>query len=168
MTLPETNYHVRWMIRRDMADVLQIARENHEVLREEEDFLKCLRSRNCIGMVAEVGEKIVGYMVYELHSKKLEILSLAEFAGTGARGVLYKKLMSKLSSHRRTRICWDVLESNLKIQKELRDFGFKAVRVLRNYSQNTEEDAFRFVFRLENEAKADKKVMIERNSVDFP
>ncbi len=43
---------IRWMIRRDMAEVLRIERESFEYHWTEEDFLCCLRQRNCIGMVA--------------------------------------------------------------------------------------------------------------------
>ncbi len=63
----QANCHVRWMIRRDMADVLEMESLCYAVPWTEEDFIRCLRQRNCIGMVAEVGEKVVGFMVYELH-----------------------------------------------------------------------------------------------------
>ena len=44
--------HIRWMIRRDMPEVLQTEQESFEHSWTEEDFLRCLRQRNCIGMVA--------------------------------------------------------------------------------------------------------------------
>ena len=49
----EVNVHIRWMIRRDMPEVLQIERTSFEYPWSEEDFIRCLRQRNCIGMVAE-------------------------------------------------------------------------------------------------------------------
>ena len=64
--------HIRWMIRRDMPEVLAI--ELPKALTScwcEEEFLRVLRQRNCIGMVAEVGEQVVGFMIYELHKNKL-------------------------------------------------------------------------------------------------
>ena len=69
--------HIRWMIRRDMPEVLQTEQESFEYAWTEEDFLRCLRQRNCIGMVAEQGEKVVGFMIYELHKAKLHILNFA-------------------------------------------------------------------------------------------
>ena len=45
--------HIRWMIRRDMPEVLAVEGESFEFPWCEEDFLRCLRQRNCIGMVAE-------------------------------------------------------------------------------------------------------------------
>ena len=49
--------HIRWMIRRDMAEVLEIERAAFEFPWFEEEFIRCLRQRNCIGMVAEHGER---------------------------------------------------------------------------------------------------------------
>src|SRR5277367_6823709 len=99
--------HIRWMIRRDMPEVLQIEQESFDYSWTEEDFLRCLRQRNCIGMVAEQGERVVGFMIYELHKAKLHILNFAVHPGWRRQGVgaqMVGKLISKLSSHRRTRI----------------------------------------------------------------
>src|SRR5438045_6165199 len=73
----QVKVHIRWMIRRDMPEVLQTEQESFEYAWTEEDFLKCLRQRNCIGMVAEQGERVVGFMIYELHKAKLHILNFA-------------------------------------------------------------------------------------------
>jgi len=43
--------HIRWMIRRDMPEVLDIESGSFEFPWSEEDFIRCLRQRNCIGMV---------------------------------------------------------------------------------------------------------------------
>ena len=73
----QVRVHIRWMIRRDMPEVLQAEQESFEYAWTEEDFLRCLRQRNCIGMVAERGEKVVGFMIYELHKSKLHVLNFA-------------------------------------------------------------------------------------------
>jgi len=57
---------IRWMIRRDMAEVLRIERESFEYHWTEEDFLCCLRQRNCIGMVAEADGQVVGLVRNEV------------------------------------------------------------------------------------------------------
>ena len=137
--------HIRWMIRRDMPEVLQAEQECFEFAWTEEDFLRCLRQRNCIGMVAEQGEKVVGFMIYELHKSKLHILNFAvsptyRRAGVGAQ--MMAKLISKLSNHRRTRITLAVRETNLPAQLFFRSQGFRAVRVLRSYYEDSGEDAF--------------------------
>src|SRR3974377_2236301 len=69
--------HIRWMIRRDMPEVLQIEQDSFDYSWTEEDFLRCLRQLNSIGMVAEHAEKVVGFMIYELHKSKLHILNFA-------------------------------------------------------------------------------------------
>src|SRR5580692_1967932 len=141
----QVRVHIRWMIRRDMPEVLQTEQESFEFAWTEEDFLRCLRQRNCIGMVAEQGEKVVGFMIYELHKSKLHILNFAvnpaqRRCGVGAQMV--SKLISKLSSHRRTKITLEVRETNLVAQLFFRQQGFRAVRVLRSYYEDSGEDAF--------------------------
>ena len=69
--------HIRWMIRRDMPEVLDIERAAFEFPWFEEEFIRCLRQRNCIGMVAEHAERVVGFMIYELHKTRLHILNFA-------------------------------------------------------------------------------------------
>jgi len=143
--------HIRWMIRRDMPEVLQTETESFEFAWTEEDFLRCLRQRNCIGMVAEQGEKVVGFMIYELHKSKLHILNFAvqpahRRSGVGAQMVA--KLISKLSSHRRTKITLEVRETNLPAQLFFRTQGFKAMRVMRSYYEDSGEDAFLMQYRL--------------------
>ena len=65
--------HIRWMIRRDMPAVLGIENSCFEFAWNEDDFIRCLRQRNCIGMVAEEDEQVVGFMIYELHKNRLHI-----------------------------------------------------------------------------------------------
>jgi ribosomal-protein-alanine N-acetyltransferase len=146
----QARVHIRWMIRRDMPEVLQTEQQSFEFPWTEEDFLRCLRQRNCIGMVAEQGEKVVGFMIYELHKTKLHILNFAVHpvwrrASVGAQMVA--KLISKLSSHRRTRITLEVRETNLTAQLFFRKQEFKATRVLRGYYEDSGEDAFVMEYR---------------------
>lgn len=132
----QTRVHIRWMIRRDTPEVLDIENGSFPDPWEEEDFLRCLRQRNRIGMVAEVGEKVVAFMVYELHKYKLHILNLAvhpEHRREGIGSQMVAKLQRKLASHRRTRITLDVRETNLGAQQFFSRRGFKAVQVLRGW-----------------------------------
>jgi [ribosomal protein S18]-alanine N-acetyltransferase len=147
----QVRVHIRWMIRRDMPEVLQIEQESFEYSWTEEDFLRCLRQRNCIGMVAEQGEKVVGFMIYELHKNKLHILNFAvnpSCRRMGVAGQMTAKLVSKLSSHRRTRITLEVRERNLSAQLFFRTQDFRAVRVLRAFYDDSGEDAFLMQYRM--------------------
>jgi ribosomal-protein-alanine N-acetyltransferase len=161
----QVRVHIRWMIRRDMPEVLQIEQESFEYAWTEEDFLRCLRQRNCIGMVAEQGEKVVGFMIYELHKSKLHILNFAVSPGCRRAGVgaqMVSKLISKLSSHRRTRITLEVRETNLIAQLFFRAQGFKAVRVLRAYYEDSGEDAFQMQYRLADDTSDDNEDAVNR------
>lgn len=134
-----------------MPEVLAIEEARFEFPWAEEDFIRCLRQRNAIGMVAERHEKIVGFMVYELHRDKLHILNLAvgqKSIGTGR--ALIDKLKDKLNSARRNRIECEVRESNIDAQCWLRSLGFKAISVFRDfYEEHTTEDAYYFQYKLE-------------------
>nr|WP_145063900.1 ribosomal protein S18-alanine N-acetyltransferase [Adhaeretor mobilis] len=140
------------MIRRDMSEVLDIERTAFEFPWFEEDFIRCLRQRNCIGMVAEHGERVVGFMIYELHKTRLHILNFAVAEGFQRHGVgsqMVDKLVSKLSSQRRTRISLEVRETNLPAQLFFKESGFKATTVLRAYYDDSPEDAYLMQFRYE-------------------
>jgi ribosomal-protein-alanine N-acetyltransferase len=149
--------HIRWMIRRDMPEVLAIEQECFEFPWYEDDFIRCLRQRNCIGMVAEASERVVGFMVYELHKHRLHVLNFAVGAKFQRRGIgsqLTRKLVSKLSHDRRSRIMLEVRETNLPAQLFFRNVGFRAVSVLRKFYEDTPEDAYLMQYRVSATAAA--------------
>jgi ribosomal-protein-alanine N-acetyltransferase len=153
------------MIRRDMPEVLQTEQASFDFAWTEEDFLRCLRQRNCIGMVAEQGEKVVGFMIYELHKAKLHILNFAvdpAYRRSGVGSQMVAKLISKLSSHRRTRITLEVRETNLPSQLFFRTQGFRALRVLRTYYEDSGEDAFLMQYQLPGDTSEDEDEVVNR------
>lgn len=146
----QVRVHIRWMIRRDMEEVLSIEQHSFEFPWFEEDFIRCLRQRNCIGMVAEHGERVVGFMIYELHKTRLHILNFAvapEFRRRDVGRQMVDKLVSKLSSQRRTRITLEVRETNLPAQLFFKQLGFRATMVLRSFYEDSPEDAYMMQFR---------------------
>lgn len=148
----EVCVHIRWMIRRDMPEVLEIENQSFEFPWTEEDFIRCLRQRNCIGMVAEYDEQVVGFMIYELHKTRLHILNFSvesQFRRHGVGQQMVNKLISKLSHGRRNRILLEVRETNLAAQLFFRDMGFRAVSVLRDFYEDTVEDAYLMQYRYE-------------------
>ncbi|MBI2479705.1 MAG: ribosomal protein S18-alanine N-acetyltransferase [Planctomycetia bacterium] len=137
------------MIRRDMPEVLGIESQSFEFHWSEEDFIRCLRQRNCIGMVAEFEEQVVGFMIYELHKTRLHVLNFAVNPAFRRRAVgqaMMSKLVSKLSHQRRNRILLEVRETNLAAQLFFRNIGFRAVSVLRDFYDDTTEDAYLMQF----------------------
>ena len=144
-------YHIRWQIRRDLPQVCEIESlcfPDHPW--QEEDFIRCLRQRNCIGMVIEKDDVVIGYMIYELHKNRLHVLNFAvhpDHRRAGAGRAMIEKLQSKLSPDRRTRINLEVRETNLAAQLFFKAMGFRATSVLRDYYEDTDEDAYLFVYR---------------------
>lgn len=142
--------HIRWMIRRDMPEVLATESESFEFPWNEEDFVRCLRQRNCIGMVADHDDRVVGFMIYELHKTRLHVLNFAVSAQHRRHGVgrqMMAKLTGKLSQQRRNRILLEVRETNLAAQLFFRAEGYRAVSVLRGYYEDTPEDAYVMQYR---------------------
>lgn len=145
MLREKTSVHIRWMIRRDVPEVLQIELgcSNHPW--KEEDLLVLLRQRNCIGMVAEHGDRVVGFMVYELHRHHVDITRLCvspKYMNTYIGSQMIKKLKDKLSSHRRTALHVTVRETDLRVQQFLRSHKFVARQVIRNHFEDTDEDGY--------------------------
>lgn len=144
--------HVRWMIRRDMPEVLGIENASFEHPWGEEDFLRVLRQRNCIGMVAEQSDRIVGYMIYELHRNRIHVLDFAthpEFRRRGVGRQMIAKLEGKLSQQRRNRIALFVRETNVSAQFFFKAAGFRAVEVIREHFADTGEDAYGMIRHLD-------------------
>ena len=145
--------HIRWMIRRDMPSVLAIESSSFEFPWTEDEFIRCLRQRDCIGMVAERNEEVAGFMIYELHKTRIHVLSFAvhpEFRREGVGKAMIEKLISKLAYQRRNRIVLEVRETNLDAQLFFRQLGFRATGVLKGFYEDTPEDAFLMQFRQEN------------------
>lgn len=157
--------HIRWMIRRDMPEVLNIESQSFEFPWAEDDFIRCLRQRNCIGMVAEHEDQIVGFMIYELNRNQLHALNFAvrvDFRRRGVGSQMLDKLMSKLSQQRRTSISLEVRESNLAAQLFFRRSGFRAISVLRDYYEDTTESAYVMNYSLESTEEAEPLNRITR------
>ena len=142
------NVHIRWLIRCDRPEVLSIADGKFS----EEELRALLASRSKIGMVAESrqsGNPICGFMVYELRKNSLEVLQFGvhrQLLRQRIGSQLISKLVSKLSTHRRSRIGFDVPENDLPMQLFLKANGFEATEVKRGEFGNC--DGYRFVFRI--------------------
>jgi len=148
----DINYvHIRFMIPRDMSEVLSIENECFEFPWSGDDFSRCLRQRSCIGMVAEYQDKIIGFMVYELCNGFIHILDFAVAYSARKQKIgtkMANKLIGKLYPQRRTKITLEVRETNLAAQLFFRNCGFRAVKILRNHWDDTPEDAYVMRYRI--------------------
>lgn len=143
--------HIRWMIRRDMPKVMAIEESSFEFPWDENMFVRVLRQRNIVSLVAEVDEIIVGYVVHEFHKNRLHVINFAvhpHFRRLGVGSAIVRKLVSKLSFERRNRIILEIRESNLGAHLFFRHLGFRAISVLRDFYDDTDEDAYLFQLRM--------------------
>ena len=146
----------RWLIRRDLPEVLEIENACFEYAWTEEDFLCCLRQRNWIGMVAEHNHAIVGFMIYELHKTKVCITNFAVHPVYQRQGVgagMIDRLKCKISQQRRDEIVVTVRDSNLDAQKFFRSQGLLWIETLRENYDEINDDAYvmSYLLQLENE-----------------
>ncbi|MDO5554066.1 MAG: ribosomal protein S18-alanine N-acetyltransferase [Planctomycetia bacterium] len=141
----------RWMVRSDLEEVLTLERRCFEYRWTKEDFAECLSRRNCAGMVALYEGRIVGFMVYEVGKRRIELISLAiapEEQRRGTGRALVMRLIRKLRANRRTKISVTVRERNLQAQLFFRELGFRASSIMRQFYEPAAEDAYVMQFRL--------------------
>lgn len=132
---------VRWLIRRDMPEVTKIEAESYECLMGDEGVVQYLRSEKCIGMVAEVGHDILGFMLYELHKDSIRVVRLAvdpKHRGHGAGSAMVQRLIDKLSQQRRSEVVIEVPESALTAQVWLRKREFRHIGTQSDHYDNGE------------------------------
>ncbi len=142
--------HIRWMIRRDMSAVLAIENASFAFPWSEEEFLRCLRQRNCIGQVAEKDDLVMGFMIYELHKYRLHVLNFAVDPTCRRSSIgrcMVKDIVRILSHGRRNRIMLEVRETNVEAQQFFKQMGFCATTVLREFYEDTAEDAYVMQYR---------------------
>ncbi len=148
---------MRYMIYRDLPEVLAIEAKSFLAPWSEEDFKAVLSCRNVLGAVVEADrsrdERLVGYMVYESHRDYFNLLNLAVATMHRRRGVgrmMLQRLCGKCSV-RRPAVEVVSSEVNLTGHLFLRACGFTATEVLRGWFEEEGRpvaDGYRFAWRL--------------------
>jgi [ribosomal protein S18]-alanine N-acetyltransferase len=139
--------HVRWMIRCDMPEIMEIERSSFFYPWPEEDFIKTLRGRNNIGMVAEINDQVVGFMIYQLEKRTLNILNFAVAKGRRRQGIgsdMLMKLKNKLSYERRNKITATIGDHNLEAHLFFKTAGFRCIQMIRGGYGEYEQDSYLF------------------------
>jgi ribosomal-protein-alanine N-acetyltransferase len=142
---PKEVVNIRWLVPADLPQVLAIEETSFEFPWSDEEFRRCLRQQNCIGLVAESNHRVLGYVFYEIDRTQFHVLNLAvhpEYRRRGVGKTLVQKLIGKLAPGGRTRIQLEVRETNLAAQLFFRSMGFRATAILRNFYEDTVEDAY--------------------------
>ena len=70
---------------------------------------------------------------------------------------MVNKLLGKLSQQRRNQITLEIRETNLAAQVFFRNLGFKAISVLRDYYDDTVEDAYVMQYLYQQESAEDEQ-----------
>ncbi len=100
-------------------------------------------------MVAQYGECIAGFMIYELHNTRIHILNFAvdyAFRRQRVGRQMADKLINRLSEQRRSHISVKVRETNVGAQLFFRSCGFMATSILRDSYELSPEDAILFEY----------------------
>jgi ribosomal-protein-alanine N-acetyltransferase len=141
--------HIRWLIRRDLPEVLDIDSHSFEEAWSEADFIHCIRQRNSIGMVIEDEDSdVIGYMLYWLNAKSFLLERLAihhNYRRQGAGSFLLQKLCDKTSPQVRRKIVYNCDEADLCSQLFLKASGFTASAVIRDHFESG-RSAYRFEY----------------------
>lgn len=151
--------YIRWMHLGDMPAVVQIEQASFAYTWTEEQILRCWRQRNCIGLVAERNEKVVGFMMYELHKAKLHATNFAVAPTCRRQGIgrqLASKLISKVFSHHRPRLTLVVRENNMRAQFFFRAMTFCVVESLPGYYEDSGEDGLLMEYRVPTTVTAEQ------------
>lgn len=146
---------IRFILKSDLPAVMAIERSSFEHPWSEAEFRATLQARNCLGLVADWDNQVVGYVVYELFTHRIQLLNLAVSPDyrRGRHGrQLVATLQGRIHPDRRALLACEVRETNLSAQKFFRACGFRAVEVLRNYYRDVpEEAAYVFQWRVPEE-----------------
>lgn len=150
---------IRWMQTKDLDSVTSIELKNNEFYITKEELISLLRKRSIVAIAAiynekEIDEKVVGFIVYEVMNRRIQILDMSvhyQYQLKGIGTALIQALKDKLSFKKRTKLSVEVRETNLGLQLFLQKNGFLAVEVLKDYFPDTHEDAFIMTFTCKTE-----------------
>jgi len=125
---------------------MQIERSSFPDPWKETEFLDCLKQRHVTGRTLSRRGSVLGFVVYGIHRQRIQILNLAVDPVYRRQGVA-TKLINALKEclvppHTCRRIRTEVRETNLGAQLFFKKQEFKAVKILRNFYDGTDEDAY--------------------------
>ncbi len=119
---------IRWMLRRDMDEVLRIDQSHVWERWGEGEYPRVLRQSNVIGTVIEEQGEVVAFMVYTLDRDSFTILKLAVRQDVQRQclgAMMIDRLIEKLTQQKRTSMVADVPEWMLDAQLFFRAMGFR-------------------------------------------
>lgn len=162
----KTKVSIDWWKRCHMKQVLELERLAHGKRAESEEyFLELLREDTVIGCVALKAGEVVGFMIYELFKNRIDIIHFEvhpEWRRCSIGTQMFRNLIIKCQAKGRTAITWKVSDRNLIVQLFLRQIGAKCTKLIRNFFENTGDDALLFEYKVEKAPK----VMLELEEIE--
>ena len=143
-------YQETWMSLDHMPAVMEIEQSSFDWPWKVNDFKKCSVVNNCKSVVVtNHADRVVGYTVFELNDTQIDIINLAihpTFRRQGLASGFVNQMIKQVKKHkRRHSITLEVRERNLAAQLFLRSLGFRAEVIMRQYYEETDEDAYLMV-----------------------
>lgn len=117
---PEQNLpSIRWLLRRDLPEILDIEQRSFERPWSESDFHRHLQQRNCIGNVAVIDDKTVAYSICELERDHYRIVNMAVHPDYRRQGIgtqILRRFENRLRPDYRTHVVALVPQTCLAVQ----------------------------------------------------
>jgi ribosomal-protein-alanine N-acetyltransferase len=139
--------NTRWMIRKDIPEIVFIEGTSQVDAFNMQQLVVCLAKRNVIGLVATTYDKnssteiILGYAIYETIKNIINIQRLGTHHLYRRKGVA-KSLISRIVNKENHDINIILRETNLDAQLFFRSQKFKAVQVINKKFDDTQEDGY--------------------------
>jgi len=137
---PTKNYYISWGVRQDLPQILEIEQSSFQCPWTKEEFIKTLSQRTNVCLVIRktsgtIEHDIVGYVIYELNKKYLNIINLAvhpHYVRFGIGSQLIDKLKRKLAIDKRRSLVAIISEYNLTGHLFFRANGFRVEHIIPN------------------------------------
>ena len=143
MTPSPIKIELRWMIKRDLREVVAIDEISFMLPWSEQYFRERLKFDKALGMVAVAGGKVVGYMVFECWQEHLGLIKISvhpDYRHQGIGTELIKRLKWKLAIHSRKKIITVASSVDLVAINFLTALGFRVGPIDINAHQGNAKD----------------------------
>lgn len=151
--VPEVGVHLRQMNPSDLDEIMSIEKASFSYPWSARFFLQELKVPCARSLLAVLGERIVGYIIYWLLPSEVDIHNLAVDPAYRRRGIgrsLLQAVIGEARDHRSSRITLEVRKSNEAAQRLYQSLGFAARGVRKGYYSDDGEDALAMALEFDN------------------
>lgn len=144
----EGRVHFRPMNSSDLEEIMTIERASFSYPWSTHFFLRELGVSSARSLLAEIGGKIVGYIIYWLLSDAVDVHNLAVHPAYRHHGIgrsLVQAVIDEARRHGLARLTLEVRKSNEAAQRLYHALGFLACGVRKGYYSDDGEDALAMV-----------------------